>query len=115
MPTYDYFCLDCKRRFEVFMPYSEYGTRPVACSRCGGRNVRRRLPRVRVLRSDESRLEALDDPSAWEGLEDDPRALGKMMRQMGKELGEELPPEFDDVVGRLEAGESPEEIEKSLD
>jgi hypothetical protein len=33
---------------------------------------------------------------------------------MGKEMGEDLPPEFDEVVGRLEAGQSPEEVEKAL-
>jgi hypothetical protein len=36
------------------------------------------------------------------------------MRKMGSELGEELPPEYDEVVDRLDAGESPEEIEKSM-
>jgi uncharacterized protein (DUF433 family) len=29
-------------------------------------------------------------------------------------MGEDLPPEFDDVVDRLEAGQSPEEIESAL-
>ena len=29
-------------------------------------------------------------------------------------LGEEMGPEFDEMVGRLEAGESPEEIEKTM-
>ena len=56
----------------------------------------------------------LSDPSALEGLEDDPKALGHMMRKMGNELGEEMPPEFDEVVDRLEKGQSPEEIESAL-
>ncbi|MEW5831141.1 MAG: zinc ribbon domain-containing protein [Chloroflexota bacterium] len=114
MPTYDYLCLDCRKRFDVFLTYSEYGARPVTCSHCGSENVRRRVPRVRVLKSDESRLASFDDPSALEGLEDDPKALGRMMREMGKEMGEELPPEFDEVVDRLEKGQSPEEIESAL-
>jgi putative FmdB family regulatory protein len=117
MPTYDYVCLDCRKRFEVQLSYSEYGTKPVACSHCASENVRRRVPRVRVMRSDESRLnnlENLADPSALDGLEDDPRAMGRMMRQMGQELGEDLPPEFDEVVDRLEKGQSPEEIESAL-
>jgi hypothetical protein len=54
------------------------------------------------------------DPGALEGLEDDPRALGKMMRKMSREMGEELGPEFDEVVGRLESGQSPDEIESAL-
>jgi uncharacterized protein (DUF433 family) len=37
-----------------------------------------------------------------------------MMKKMGRETGEELPAEFDEVVDRLEAGQSPEEIESAL-
>jgi hypothetical protein len=55
-----------------------------------------------------------DDPSKLEGLEDDPKALGRLMRQMGDEMGEEIGPEFDEVVSRLEKGQSPEEIEQEL-
>jgi len=40
--------------------------------------------------------------------------MGQMMRKMGKEMGEELPPEFDEVVDRLESGQSPEDIESAL-
>jgi len=117
MPTYEYNCLDCKKRFDLFMSYSEYGTRPATCSHCGSENTRRRVGRVRVVKSMENRLDNLadfEDPSALEGLEDDPKALGKMMRKMGNELGEEMPPEFDEVVDRLESGQSPEEIESAL-
>ncbi len=114
MPYYPYRCLNCQKRFEVFLSYSEYGTRPVACPFCKSENVQRRITRVRIAKSEESRLEDLADPSALAGLEDDPKALGRMMRRMGDELGEDLPPEFDEVVDRLEAGQSPEEIEKAL-
>ncbi len=59
-------------------------------------------------------MEGMADESALEGLEDDPKALGRMMKKMGNEMGEDLPPEFDDVVDRLEAGQSPEDIESAL-
>lgn len=114
MPYYPYWCLDCHKRFEIFLSYAEYGTRPVTCPFCNSQNVQRRITRVRIAKSEESRLEELADPSMLAGLEDDPKALGRMMRRMGDELGEELPPEFDEVVDRLEAGQSPEEIEKAL-
>ncbi len=114
MPYYDYRCQKCKKRFELFQSYADYGKKPVSCPHCGSESVKRRLPRVRVVRSTESRLDNLSDPSALDGLEDDPRALGRMMREMGSELGEEMPPEFDEVVDRLEKGQSPEEIEKDL-
>jgi putative FmdB family regulatory protein len=114
MPNYEYRCLSCRRRFEVFMAYSDYGTRPVVCPHCKSENVQRRIGRVRVARSGESRLENMADPSSLEGLEDNPRELGRMMREMSHEAGEEMGPEFDEVVGRLERGQSPEQIEKDL-
>jgi len=46
--------------------------------------------------------------------ENDPWSLGRWMRKMSAETGEDLGPEFDEVVGRLEAGESPEKIEESM-
>tara|TARA_Y100000590_G_scaffold64021_1_gene68774 strand:+ start:290 stop:424 length:135 start_codon:yes stop_codon:yes gene_type:complete len=33
---------------------------------------------------------------------------------MGNEMGEEMGPEFDEMVGRLEAGEAPESIEADI-
>lgn len=118
MPLYDYHCLDCQKRFDVFITYAEYGTRPVTCEHCGSKNTRRRLPHVRVAKSEDSRMKSLagnfSDPAALAGLENDPQAMGRMMRKMGKEIGEEMPPEFDEVVGRLEKGQSPEDIEKDL-
>ncbi|HXF86523.1 MAG TPA: zinc ribbon domain-containing protein [Anaerolineales bacterium] len=115
MPTYDFLCNNCNQRFDVFLTYAEYGNKPVTCTHCGSRNVRRRLTKVRIAKSEESRFESMaDDFSDFEGLENDPKAMGRMMRKMGKELGEALPPEFDEVVDRLEAGQSPEEIEKAI-
>lgn len=114
MPTYDFVCGNCAQRFEVFLSYSEYGTTKVKCIHCGSQNVRRRMTRVRIAKSEDSRLESMADETALEGLENDPKALGSMMKKMGKEMGEDLPPEFDDVVDRLEAGQSPEDIESAM-
>ena len=36
------------------------------------------------------------------------------MRRMGHEMGEEMGPEFDEMVGRLESGEDPESIGSDL-
>jgi putative FmdB family regulatory protein len=115
MPTYDFICNDCKQRFEIFLTYSEYGKKPAACPHCGSANTRRRMTRVRIAKSDESRFDSIESEMGnLEGLEDDPKVLGRMMRKMGKEMGEDLPPEFDDVVDRLESGQSPEEIESAM-
>jgi putative FmdB family regulatory protein len=118
MPTYQYRCLNCKRRFDVFLLYSEYGTQAVQCSHCGSNKVQRRIGRIRFARSEDSRMDDLADPTGLEGLEDDPKSLGRMMRkmknEMGSEMDEDIGPEFDEVVDRLEKGQSPEEIEQAL-
>jgi putative FmdB family regulatory protein len=114
MPIYQYRCLNCKKRFEVFLSYQEYGEKNVHCPNCTSDKIQRRIGRIRVAKSEESRMDGLTDPSGLEGLENDPRALGKMMRKMSNEMGEDVGPEFDEVVDRLEAGQSPEDIEKAI-
>lgn len=114
MPVYQYRCLICKKRFETFLSYTQYGHKRIICPHCQSDQVERRIGRIRIAKSEESRLDSLTDPSGLEGLENDPQALGRMMRKMGNEMGEDVGPEFDEVVDRLEAGQSPEDIEKAI-
>jgi len=115
MPTYDYGCLDCRKRVSLYQTYSEYGKTPVTCPHCGSPNLKRRISRVRVLRSEDSRLDSLADPDDWGDIdENDPRSVARAMRRMGDEMGEDMPDEFDEVVDRLESGEDPEAIEKDM-
>ncbi len=115
MPTYEYRCLDCRKRAAIYQTYADYGRVPVACPHCASARLERRIGRVRVARSEESRLDTLSDPSDWGDVdENDPRSVARMMRRMGSEMGEDMPAEFDEVVDRLEAGESPDEIEKDI-
>jgi putative FmdB family regulatory protein len=114
MPNYEYICQDCHKRFEAVQTFSEYGRLTVHCPTCNGANVRRRIGRVRMLRSADSRMADLADPAALDLLEEDPRAMGKMLKKMRTEIGEEVGPEFDEVVSRLEKGQRPEDIEKDL-
>ena len=114
MPNYQYKCLNCEKRFEVFMTYEEFDSAVVNCPHCASEEVQRKIGRIRIAKSEESRLDDLADPSALEGLEDDPKAMGRMMRKMSNEMGEDMGPEFDEVIDRLESGQSPEEIEEAI-
>ncbi len=118
MPAYEYRCLDCRKRFEVFMTYAEYGTQTVHCPHCESTQIQRKIGRIRFAKSEDSRMEDLasdfSNPAALAGLEDDPQALGRMMRKMSGEMGEDMGPEFDEVIDRLEKGQSPDEIEEAL-
>ena len=114
MPNYPHKCLNCSNKFDIFLTYEEYGKRAVSCPHCESADIQRIISRIRFARSEESRLENLADPSALEGIEDDPKALGGMMRKMSSEMGEEMGPEFDEVIDRLESGQSPEQIEEAI-
>lgn len=115
MPFYDYRCLNCEQKVSVRLSYSEYDTAKPACPNCGSKNLKRALGRVRVARSEESRMDAMADPSGFGDVdENDPRSMAKFMRKMGSEMGEELPGEFNEVVDRLESGEPPDSIEQSM-
>lgn len=114
MPTYDYHCKSCKTRFECYLTYAEYERTRVICPNCGSDQVQRRIGRVLIAKSEDRRIDDLVDPTQLAGLEDDPQALGRLMRKMGNELGEDTGPEFDEVVSRLEKGEDPEQIERDM-
>ena len=116
MPIYEYRCADCRRRVSVWWrTYSDAESGDPVCPRCGGTQLSRLVSRVAVLRSEESRLDDMADPSAFGDLdEDDPRSIGRWMRRMSAETGEPLDGEFSEVIDRLESGESPESIERSM-
>lgn len=126
MPIYEYRCLGCGRRLTILVP--RMGADPDSCPRCGASRLERLWSRFATTRSEEDRLERLADPSALSGLdENDPRSMAQFMRRMGRELGEDAGPEFEEALSELEqappgaladedtepggeaAGESPEE------
>lgn len=113
MPLYEYRCNACRRRVTLLRSFSDTST--PCCPRCESEDLTRLISRVSVLRSEESRLDSLVDPSSLGDLdESDPRSIARWMRKMSDETGEDMGPEFDEMVGRLEAGESPEDIEGSM-
>jgi hypothetical protein len=70
---------------------------------------------VSVVRSEESRLDDMTDPSMLGDFdENDPKSMARWMRRMSAETGEEMPEEFDEVIDRLERGQSPDEIEEAI-
>jgi putative FmdB family regulatory protein len=114
MPMYEYRCQVCNKKFGKFLSYKEYETAQVSCPFCNSPDVTRVIGKVRVTRGSFGHLSDMSDPAALDQIDDDPRKLGKMMREMKSEVGAELGGEFDEVVDRLEKGQSPEEIDQAF-
>jgi putative FmdB family regulatory protein len=120
MPQYEYHCNACGRDITLtYKTYADYDAATHTCPHCGSTDLTRLISRVAVKRSPISRMLSggMDDAddSMLDDLEHaDPRTMGRMLREMSAEVGEDIGPEFEEVVDRLERGESPEDIEASL-
>jgi putative FmdB family regulatory protein len=98
MPIYEYRCEDCGKISEFLLLRTDEAFVP-ECKKCKSRKMSRVLSRVRVIRSEESRMESLADPSKWGDLDEkDPKSMAKMMKRLGKEFGEELGEDADRMV-----------------
>lgn len=105
MPIYEYECEKCHKRTSVLtMRVSERAE--ASCKHCGSARMRRLMSRFATPRSEEARMDAIADPSAFSDVdENDPKSVARALRRMGKEMGEDVSgPEFDQAVDELERG-----------
>ncbi|MDZ7265276.1 MAG: zinc ribbon domain-containing protein [candidate division KSB1 bacterium] len=102
MPIYEYVCQQCgkKNSYLVFLTESFSPT----CNHCGSHDLRRIMSRFAAVRSEESRLESLADPSKWGDLdENDPKSMVRFMKKMGRELGDEMGEDYNQLIEEAEA------------
>ena len=115
MPYYDYICNSCRKGSRLFFTYAEYGTKEPVCRHCQSNDLQRRIGRVALGKSEDTRMDSMMDESALAGLDgEDPREIGRFMRKMSREMGEDMGEEFNEVVDRLEKGQAPEDIEAAM-
>ena len=98
MPIYEYRCRQCRKKFEhIHLTTGSADT--VCCPHCQSKELERLISRVRVMKSDESRLESLADPSKISGFDEkDPQSVARWMKKMSKEMGEDLGDDVEQVV-----------------
>jgi len=114
MPIYEYRCQNCRKTFQ-FLVRSVADHQVPPCPRCHGTAMHRLFSLFASPKSEESRLDSLADPGSIPDFdENDPRAMARWMRKMSGEVGEDMGPEFHEMLGRLEAGEDPEKIEEEM-
>ena len=117
MPIYEYRCNACRRTVSVFQR-SMHTAVAAKCSHCGGEDLTRLMSRFAFHRSASSGDfdDDFDEDALMEGLdENDPQSVARWARKMSDTLGEDLGPEFDEMVSRMERGEMPEDDEDGSD
>jgi putative FmdB family regulatory protein len=98
MPIYEYRCQDCGKVSEFLLVRVNEDFVP-QCKKCKSKKMSRVLSRVRVIRSEESRMESMADPSKWGNLDEkDPASMARWMKKMGKEFGEDMGEDIDEMV-----------------
>lgn len=108
MPLYEYRCGGCRRRVTILV--RESSESKDTCPHCGSSELKRIFSSFCVRRTDADVYDdILSDSQLVRGLmNDDPRALAEWNKKMdpGTDLG--AAPEYEEMLGRMEAGELPE-------
>ncbi len=106
MPIYEYRCNNCHCRVSILVRIASKAS--VTCPNCGGNELNRLFSTFSVTKSDQDIYEdILSDKQLVRGLEtNDPRALAEWNKRMSR--GEEVAPEYEEIMDTLEAGEMPD-------
>ncbi|MCK5787174.1 MAG: zinc ribbon domain-containing protein [Candidatus Sabulitectum sp.] len=113
MPIYEYYCGTCNTIYQ-FLIRGKRKTEDLHCPKCNAGDLERVMSKF----STSSSKSRSDDEMAADMAdidENDPRSMARAVRKMADEMGEDLGPELEHALGRLEAGEDPEKIEQELE
>ncbi|HAZ31539.1 MAG TPA: hypothetical protein DCY61_02390 [Dehalococcoidia bacterium] len=115
MPIYEYRCGNCQRRVSILVQGFKSPPSP-ECPRCGDKGLTRLFSSFSIGKSESYMRDGLyedilSDSKLVHGLEsNDPRALAEWTRRMSQATGEEMEPEHEDIMGKLEAGEPVDQV-----
>ena len=107
MPIYEYVCAQCRRRFRKLVGVISNPS-PLQCPHCHSTELRQQISRFARLRSEDEALDSLAGEMEALGDTEDPRALKRLMRAMGDEMGEDLDDEYEQMMEEEAAGEDSE-------
>lgn len=104
MPIYEFECRECHRKTTALVMVRAR-VDEVRCKRCGSANLEKLFSRFAMPKSEDARLEALAEPSAMSGVdENDPKSVARFMKKMGQEMGEDFGDDIDQAVEEEMAG-----------
>ena len=97
MPLFEYECTSCHKQFTALVGVLASAKQP-ACPRCGGVELTKLVSRFARVRSEDDALDALADEAEYGDIENDPKAMRKWVRDMGKAMDEDLDEDFDEAM-----------------
>jgi putative FmdB family regulatory protein len=112
MPTYEYHCRACQSDIEIwFRSFAAAASQTPICTVCGSKRLKRLISASAALRLGGPAPQSTA-PAAGGSTPESPQELARVMQRAaaGRNMGEE----FKEVAARLDKGETPQIIEKSL-
>lgn len=111
MPIYEYRCNGCQRRISLFSR-GFTGSQSATCPQCGSQDLHRLFSTFALRKSYMDTYEdILSDRDLVTGLmHNDPRSLVDWNRRMTRHSDEELTPQYQEIMERMEAGEMPTDL-----
>ncbi len=103
MPIFEYTCDDCHKRFSALVGVLADARSP-KCPRCGGVHLTKQVSRFARVRSEDDALEELADESKFGDIENDPKAMRRWVREMGKAMDEDMDDDLEQALDEEMAG-----------
>jgi hypothetical protein len=130
MPIYEFYCPDNNKLYSFFARTFAEGAKTPRCPDNPKFKMERAVSQFAVTGRAKEKADMpggtpdVDDPRMeaamaemereFSGTDDenpDPRAIARMMRKMSALTGEKIPAPMEEMMGRMEAGEDPEQLE----
>jgi putative FmdB family regulatory protein len=112
MPTYEYHCWACQSDVEIwFRSFAAAASETPVCTACGSKRLKRLISTSAALRLG-GHIPQSTGPAANGPAQESPQELAQAMHRAG--AGRNMGDEFKEVAARLDKGENPHTIEKSL-
>jgi putative FmdB family regulatory protein len=105
MPIYEFVCSQCRRKFRKLVGVVAQPTL-LQCPRCRSTDLNRQISRFARVRSEDETFDSLAEEMEAAGEGDDPKAMRRLMRDMGSEMGEDLGDEFEQMMEEESGGDS---------
>jgi putative FmdB family regulatory protein len=116
MPTYDYRCQNCGRKFALFYKsFKDYeAASGQTCPHCQSARISRSIRRVAIAKPgrDLSTLGSGEMLSVLEG--GDSKEVGRLFQQVADTTGADMGAQFNEAARRLSQGERIDRVERDL-